>query len=274
MKPFLRTGEGGISKSFSLVLILILAVSSSLIMAKPTFAQTPTPIPIPTPSVPTFTAQPVGPPYTVPTTYSLNQSSGQVVANLGYTVEYPVVEVTVKNQPFTPYSIDNGTITINLYYNIQIKDHNQTDDWSELYSAQNFPQQSQASDYTNISLDVINGLTNQFGLVIPVGTQTDIQVEAMIGYVSTSIVLNHGIIGPYTNYTFVGETSGWSPTQTVTIPPYIPLSPTPAPSSISTTIPSSTQNPISIYEMLIAALVILIVAFVVVMAVFMRGKRR
>ena len=56
--------------------------------------------------------------------------------------------------------------------------------------------------------------------------------------------------------------------------------PTPSSSMPPTTSPpnqtasASLQNPASIYEILIAALVILIVAFAVVMAVFMRGKRR
>src|SRR5208283_4947534 len=90
-QPSLRLSMSGISKSFSLLLILILAVSS-LTIKKPAFAQ------FPTPSVPEFTVQLVGPSVDVPTTYSLNQSSGQIVAQIGYTNEYSNIVITIKNQ--------------------------------------------------------------------------------------------------------------------------------------------------------------------------------
>ncbi len=59
------------------------------------------------------------------------------------------------------------------------------------------------------------------------------------------------------------------------IPTPVPTS-TPNQTSSSTPTPTSvsSQNPISIYEILIAILVVLIVAFVAVMAVLVRGKRR
>ncbi len=291
MKLFPRVSMGCISKRLSLLLIVLLAVSS-LIMAKPAFAQTstPTPQPIPTPSVPEFTVQLVGPSVTVPTTYSLNQSSGQVVANIGYIVEYSAVEVTVKNQPFTPY-VDSSGNAVSVFYNIQILD-DQSSAWSDLYSSTGgYPAQSTDSDYTNISIHVDTG-QNDEGITIPVGTQTEIRVEAMIGYISANFVAynpNPPYIADYTNYSFVGQTSSWSPTQTVTIPANTPLSPTPissfsptvtptpAPNSTSTpnqTASASPKNPTSIYKILIATLVILIIAFAVVMAVFMRGRRR
>ena len=131
MKLLLGVGVGCVSKSFLLLFIVILA-TSSLIGAKTVFAQTPTPTPIPTPSVPQFTVQPVGPPYTVPTTYSLNQSSGQIVANIGYTNEYSAVNITIKNQHFTPYN-DSSGYTIELYYNIQIKNAD-ANNWGDLYA--------------------------------------------------------------------------------------------------------------------------------------------
>ena len=119
----------GYSKSFALIPIVILAVSI-LIMAKPVFAQTPTP----TPSAPAFTLQLVGPSYTVPTTYSLNPNTGQVVAQIGYTNAYSYVEVTIKNQPLVfDYSNVHLIGAFGFYYNIQIKSHNSTN-WSGPYS--------------------------------------------------------------------------------------------------------------------------------------------
>ena len=219
---------GNFGKSFSLFLILLLAISS-LIMAKPAFSQIPIPTPSFTcspPSVPVYTVQIVGPPYIQPTTYSLNSSSGQVVANIGYTNEYSYVVVTIKNQPFTPFNDPQGN-PIGFYYNVQIKNHNTTDDWLLVYPAYNgYPTQSTDSDYTNLSIAVAS----------LAGTQTDIQVDANIGYIGREVLGATNV-----PYVFVGLTSGWSNTQTVTIPANIPLSPTPAPSS-STSTPTPTPT--------------------------------
>ena len=89
MKLFSRASVGCIGKSLSLLLIVLLTLSSSM-MTEPAFAQTPTSSPAPksTPSVPEFTVQLVGPSYTQPTTYQLDQNTGLVVATIGYTNEY------------------------------------------------------------------------------------------------------------------------------------------------------------------------------------------
>ena len=99
------------AKSFSMLLIVILAFSS-LIMAKPAFAQTPTPSTIPTPSVPEFTVKFVGS-LSVPLT----------------TDTLPSVNITIKNQPFTPYTDQDGN-KINLYYLIQWKE-NSSNAWQQ-----------------------------------------------------------------------------------------------------------------------------------------------
>jgi hypothetical protein len=66
-----------------------------------------------------------------------------------------------------------------------------------------------------------------------------------------------------------------APTTSPTATPAPISTPTPAPTATPNKLPStSTQNPISIYEILIATLVILIIAFVVVIAAFRREKRR
>jgi hypothetical protein len=189
---------GSKSKSFALILVLIMAISNlSLMLVKPAFAQTPTPTPsaIPTPSAPEFTLQPVGPSYTDPIT--------------DYHVEFSAVNVTIKNQPFTPYANSN-TPEISLYYNVRIKDHNEPDNWTNLYFPDGYLPQSN-SDNTTMSILVNIG---QNGGIISVNTQTDIQVQAMIGYSTSSL----SPFNPSFTYQFVGTTSGWSPTQTITIP--------------------------------------------------------
>ncbi len=251
---------GRISKSFPLLLIVFLA-ASSLIMAKPAFAQTPTPTPstIPTPSVPTFTIQLAGPSYTVPTTYSLNQSSGQIVAKIGYYDKYSYIVLTIKNQPFAP--TDSNV----FYYNVQNKEPNLSgsfDDLFSTYNGGNFPTQSTGSDYTNLSFPIgDNGVSYSL----------DYQVQAMIGY----------IIQTFTNgypsyYVFVGQTSAWSSTQTISIPASIPLSPTSIPSSSTSTptltsIPTLTTVSSASYAspLLITTIALIVIAFLLAIIIFL-----
>jgi hypothetical protein len=232
-------------------------------MVKPAFAQTPTPtpIPIPTPSVPEFTIQPVGPPTLVNTTYSLDQNTGQIVAQIGYTNEYSAVNITIKNQPY-----NSASGFLYLHYNIRIKDHNEADNWTDLYNAdeENYPTQSTDSDYTTISIPIPT---------IPAGTQTDIQVEAMIGYYETHF---NGNPSPQTQIsTLVGETSGWSDMQTVTIPANTPLSTTPAPSSSTSTLTPTPTAKSSLLLITTVALVVIafLLAIIIFLVLYMRKRR-
>jgi hypothetical protein len=226
---------GSISKGFSLILILFL-VTSSLIMAKPAFAQTisPSPVPIPIPSVPEFAIQLVGPSYTQPTTYQLDQSTGQVVATIGYTNEYSGVEVTIKNQPLVfDYSNVHLIGAFGFYYNIQIKPHSSSGDWTDIYQAWNngygVPSNS---EYTTLSFSI----EGQMGVGVLAGTQIDIHVQAMIGEIGRD---GRYIPAPWV---FRGETSAWSNTQTISIPANTPLSPTPTSSTLPSQNPTATPN--------------------------------
>ena len=212
-----------ISKSFAIFIILIIAISSiSLIMVKPAFAQS-----IPTPSVPEFTIEPVGPSFDIPPTYSFNSSSGFFYVNEGYHFEYSTVEVIIKNQAFT-----NQTNIDYLLYNVRLKPHNYPDSyWQELFNPNldGFPIQT-SSNFTIIPIAAEGATELQYQ--IAAGATTDVQVKAMIGHIE------RGFNGNATNqiemypYVFVGQTSGWSDTHTVTLPPKVPInvsSPTPSP---------------------------------------------
>ena len=204
---------GKISKNFALILTLIIAISClTLLVVKPVNAQS-----ITTPSVPEFTIQPVGPSFDIPPTYTFNSSTGLFDANDGYHIQYSTVNIIIKNQPFANQSDGN-----NFYYNVRIKPHNYPDSyWLELFSAGNegFPIQT-SSNYTIIPLPVEG--SQVFGTTIPNGETTDIQVEAMIGHIGRNNTMT-----PYPYpYVFFGQTSGWSNTQTVTLPPKIPFTAT------------------------------------------------
>jgi hypothetical protein len=141
----------------------------------------------------------------------LDPNAGQVVAEIGYTNPYSVLNINVKNQPF-----DNSYG--NLYYNVRVKNHSAIDSWVKVYYVWNFyPQQSTDSDYTNVGFS-IEGYS---AIIALAGYEVDIQVEAMLG------VINRVSTKPIGGYGFTGETSGWSESQTISIPENTPLNPVP-----------------------------------------------
>ncbi len=201
----------------------------TLLVAQRPFPSAP-PGQISTPSVPEFTVKPVGPSIDVPTTYSLNPSTGKIDANLGYHAEYIGIEVSIKNQPFSPYFDVNSSVTIYLYYNVRVKDPNQSD-WRELYNPDLGYLQQSDGGRTNITIP-INEASEP--------TQIDNQVQALIGY--THRIYLGGFSAPWY---FNGTTSEWSGTQTVSLPALISIAPTPAPIPSPTQTPTPTQNPVS-----------------------------
>jgi hypothetical protein len=258
-------------KSFALILILIMAISGlSLIMIRPASAQqsiTPAPtVPIPTPSVPQFTISLVGPPFVVNTTYSLNPNTGQIVAKIGYTNKYSAIVLTIGNQPFNP---SYGSI----YYNVQIKNQNTGEKWTVVgWNGMTNPEQTTGSEYTNITLFVegFAGYPESFA-----GTQTDIQVQAMLGTWGYSEDLP----------IFTGVTGGWSNTETVNVPANVPLSPTPAPSSSTspltpTETPTSTAASSSLISFLLITntisliVIAFLLAIIIALLLYMRKRNR
>ena len=82
-------------KLMPLFIIIILAASATL-MAKPTYADT-------NPSAPDFTVQYVDHSYDIPPTYGIDPYTGQTVMTFpGSHVDNRTIDVTIKNQPFTP----------------------------------------------------------------------------------------------------------------------------------------------------------------------------
>ena len=203
----------------ALVLITLIAFTSpSPLIVKLSSAQT-----VPKPLVPEFTIRPVGPSFDIPPTYSFNSSSGLFYVNEGYHFEYSTVEIIIKNQAFP-----NQTDIDHLFYNVRLKPHNYPDSyWNELFKPNwnGFPVQT-SSNFTIIPIAAEGATELQYQ--IPTGATTDIQVEAMIGHIG-----RNNTITPYPYpYVFFGETSGWSSTQTINLPPKEPIfvsSPTPSP---------------------------------------------
>lgn len=125
--------------------------------------------------------------------------------------ESKAIEVAIKNQPFVPYYDASVGFNISLYYNIRAKEHSEQN-WTNLYSIEHVPTQS-GSDYTNLT----------YPWELSPGSQTDFEVEAMIGYI------HRAQQGNFAPYVFTGEESGWSKTQTLVISPNPSPSPRPTP---------------------------------------------
>ena len=207
-------------KALALMLFLVLTVLS-LMMVKPTFAQ------IPTPSVPEFTVKFVGT-FPIPLT--------------GYTL--PSVNITIKNQPFTPYTDQHGN-KINLYYIIQWKE-NSSNSWQQTQ----IPLNESNYNYTTTNLGLIRS-----GAPPPSG-QIDFQVEAVIGYIS--YIQGSVPQGEYIPPTYTGEFSGWSNTQSITVTNNSPSSSSPANTSSYAPLSLTIYVVLILIAILLAGLVIVL----------------
>jgi hypothetical protein len=227
--------------SIAMILLLLLAMLKMPLQVR---AETS----IPKPAVPEFTIELIDSSYDVPTTYSVDPYTGENVTHAGRHVESRTIEVKIKNQPFTPYQIqdsDGNSWTVNFYYNISFKGHS-SDQWTAMFLAiDGYPLQNYESDYTVFSYQgeysSTEGMKIDTGskrLEFPAGAQVDFQVEAMKGYLSWEVSPLFG----YWNFT--GETSGWSNTQTVTIGES--QTPTSPPANSPTPTPESPQADITV----------------------------
>jgi hypothetical protein len=201
---------GGTSKVVSLLLVVILAVSN-LMKVESAISQT-----IPKPSVPEYTLKLVDHSYDVPSTTitSTDPYTGKqtVTTHPGYRVQNKSIEVTIKNQQFTPYSIDNQH-TIYLFYNFSYKGH-YASDWNYYPSNGSYAWDSDAA--TNIPQSTSDYTVIPF--TAPTEGQMDFRVQAQIGYYDSYQEYIPVPGSPFTHYTFTGEASGWSNAQTITIP--------------------------------------------------------
>jgi hypothetical protein len=165
------------------------------------------------PSVPEFTLRYVDNSFDVPpsTSASTNPYTGETsnITTAGHYVENRTIELTIKNQPFTSYE-SNGQI-INFYYNVRIKGY-YAQNWTTVYN----PDSDFIIQDSNYSYTKISDFPYSFGEDLLQGGQVDFQVEALIGSV------NRDASQSLAPWVFDGQTSGWSNTQTVTIPASAP----------------------------------------------------
>jgi hypothetical protein len=202
--------------SFVLILLLLTVPSSFSLLAN---AQTATSTPsVPTLAVPEFTTKFVNFSSFTPPIDSFNPYTGKNVVNLGYYVENDSIELIIKNQPFNSY-ISNGQ-NISLYYNVRFKMHN-AENWINIFNGAPYPPQSNANFTANDFFG--SNYTYQIGtqqMSLFPNDSVDFQVQAQAGYFKLEpymVAGNTSPMGFIDAFTAV-ISSGWSNTQTVTIP--------------------------------------------------------
>jgi hypothetical protein len=240
---------GSTKKTYTLLLTIII-IASSLLTIQSANAQT-----IPKPSVPDFSLKFINTSYSVIDPYT----------GISQQIDNSTIEVKIQNQPIT-YS--NNNVTYHLYYNIRTRPHFEGG-WTERYpvidranSPYNADNKSWSSskyltdefhspllselnsDYTVVSysLNGDNAFYQFSGL--PSNAQIDFEVEAIVGHDSRAWYVQHPLYPEYGGFyepAIAYDTdSGWSNTQTITIPEgTISISTSPAPKQT----PTITQHP-------------------------------
>jgi hypothetical protein len=216
-------------KCAALLLITCLVISSLLVILPVSLAQT-------KPAAPTFTVE--------------------------YPGEYAQTYLKIKNQPFTSYTSNGGTV--NLYYQARYKDPYGDEWWFISYAPSEYVKQTD-QEYSIINIGARDG------------EKIDVQVRALVGTVTW---IPH-YISNYGYWEFEGVEGDWSDTQTVPLnqptsshtaalpvntPPVNTSTANPNP---STSKPLDTDNPslFGLVSWICIALVVLFCAIVVLLAI-------
>lgn len=204
---------------------------SSLIVVESAFAQS-----VPKPSVPELNVTFVNHSYDVPSTTitTINPYTGDKIANTkdGYHIQNDSFVLSIRSQPLTTDDEVNGH-SIRLFFIVQSKGH-YSDQWRNLtYVGTSLGLMSTNDGYAQKTMELSgnNGTTyseeggyNSYGydgfVSGQYGGQVDFRAMAVVGYV---VVVEDALNffnarHPYHDELFALQSSGWSSTQTITIP--------------------------------------------------------
>ena len=212
---------------------------------------------IPKPSVPEFTLSYVDKSQDVPaTTTSFTDPQSNITSNTTspiYHVKDFEIEIKIKNQPFVPL-IDEHNVS--LLYSVRyyaVRENGGTD-WASLSSWPFSPPTFNVLFPAN-STSEYTALPSPGNY--PVGTKVNFQVEAILGYQYT--YPSNCWIAPLMS-TFVRESSGWSDTQTITIP--------------ATSNKTSENTPTDTPQTLQLTAIIVVIIVAIVLGVVLRAKSK
>jgi hypothetical protein len=183
---------------------------------KPDSSPTPTPnetptetAAIPKPSIPEFTVELVDNSYDVPekTTTKIDQYTGKETETTtpSYHVENKSIEITIKNQPLSPYTNANASsYEGRLYYNVRVKGHF-GEEWTAPISFKRHDPVSRIPVSSSSGYTVVTCSADY-----PPDAYLDFQVEAFIGHNYWDSIPDHPL-GVFSAFK-VDATSGWSTT--------------------------------------------------------------
>ncbi len=219
----------------------------SIVLVNPGCAQ----VGVTNPSTPSFGVNYEIVPIDIPPVYGVDQSTGKaVVTKAGYTAYDETVFITILNQPFVPYK-DSDDNNIQLFYSMRWKAP-RNNSWVEPVNT------TQSNEERTIcTFDFMGNYHKELeGLDIPLGSETDFQVEASIGYYTTDNV-------------FVGKSSGWTNPQAIQHAANYSASP-----SGSSAIPNSSVlfGLDWVGVVVIALLAVVVALLLVVVVVYLRRK--
>ncbi|MCL5876450.1 MAG: hypothetical protein M1540_01400 [Candidatus Bathyarchaeota archaeon] len=191
---------GNISKAF--LLFVIMSVFSSLSIINQVSGQ----VGVTTPITPGFSVNYEEYNWYISPTYDVDPSTGKaVMTHEGYYKVNRYAHISISNQPFEPYPDSKGNL-IDLFYDIKWKPHN-ADSWQTLLPPGSHLSQNKEFYLSAVSIGFKGNPDHSLWDLLDYipGNQIDFQVQALIGYYTVDNV-------------FVGQSSGWSNTQTLTIP--------------------------------------------------------
>lgn len=270
---------GNINRTFALLLIGVIAISSfSLLSVTFVSAQT-----IPKPSVPEFTINIVDRSYTVPAnyTYTTNPYNGEQTrtGHGEYRIDNQTIELTIKNQPITPYKEPNTQVDYLLCYNVSWKGQYEEawqyfglyyDGYTDISGCYSYGHKASESSNSIIvfgfgtdraSTDLIN-----LG-ELPNNSKIDFRVQALFGYYTGAMVSWTPGFRPSYDWFFTGVSSEWSNPQTTVLPTQ---SPSPIPNSLNSILENQQLTDIS----LVVAVVVLAVAVASLLVYVRRIKKQ
>jgi len=229
-----------------------------------------------TPSVPQFTVKLIDnshdvPPYNTTTTdpYTGKET---ITTHPGFRVEKYDIEVTIKNQPFTPYTNTNG-YECNLYYDVQAKAHFD-ENWrssSTYYPHTNIGQTSGAETIVTWTLSEGGSFLGK----PPSGGKLDFRVEAFTGYWRDPMPQESAL--GFRDPIFVHEeaSSGWSSIQTITIT-YDSSRPSPSQTVTTSESPSTNfdNNQTPLTNILLGIIALLLFVITILAMLFLRKQTK
>lgn len=218
--------------------------------------------------MPEFTVKLASHPYDVPTTYTIDEYTGQKITNPGFHVENQSIEVWIRNNLLLPSYCDGEKAQ--YYYDVRVKGHF-GENWNKLYlyapegyDSGNLPPQS-SSDYTILALPAD----------YPYNAQLDFQVQTLLWQYTQIWIVEHPMmsgpdaakLGHCEPRLTLGGTSDWSKTQTLALISETPsdTSSEPEPVAASTGVVQPMEQPFPTFQVVAAsASIAIIVAAVLV----------